>query len=332
MKSKRSHLFKSIGVLIALSMLLAVFTVVAMADSYPSKPIRLIVPYPPGGTTDRIGRLLATELSGRLGTKVYVDNKGGGGGIIGTELASRAAPDGYTLYVGSGSYAIKPALMKLPYDPIKSFTPIARAVSGSVVLIVNAKVPANSVQELIDLAKQKPGKLIFVSSGIGGNPHMGIELFKMMAGIDFKIVHFKGGGPAMVDLLGGHSDGAINSIPQALPHIKSGKFRVLGSSGERRSVFMPDVPTISEAGVPGYQVVQWFGLLSPAPTPAPIVEKLSKELGVILNSDAVKKRFKDVGAEVGYMGSADFGKFIEQDIAKWKRVVKKAGIKYKKKK
>lgn len=327
MKSNKPQLFKTIGILFALSMLLTVFTAVAMADTYPNKPVRLIVPYPPGGTTDVIGRLIADGLSERLGQKVFVDNKGGGGGIIGMEIASKADPDGYTLCVGSGSFSIQPALQKLPYDPLKSFTPIARAVSGSIVLVVNSSVPVNSVKELIALAKQKPGELIFVSSGVGGAPHLGIELFKMMAGIDFKIVHFKGGGPAMIDLLGGHSHAAINSIPQALPHIKSGKFRVLGSSGEERSAYLPDVPTIAEAGVPGYEVTQWFGILAPAGTPAPIVERLNKELKSFLSVDEVKKRFMDTGAEVGYLDSSKFNQFIEKELNKWARVVKEANIK-----
>ncbi len=327
MKSNNKQLYSALGMALALSMLFAFATAAAAADAYPNKPIRLVVPYPPGGTTDVVGRLMADGLSERLGQKVFLDNKGGGGGVIGTEIVSKAAPDGYTLLVGSGAFAIHPALQKLPYDPMKSFTPVSRAVSGPIALVVNEKVPAKSVKELIALAKQKPGKLIFVTSGIGGNPHMGIELFKMMAGIDIKIVHFKGGGPAMVDLLGGHSDAAINSIPQALPHIQSGKFRVLGTSGEERSDFLPDVPTIAEAGVPGYEVVQWFGIMAPASTPAPIVERLNKELKAFLVLPEVKKRFKDVGAEVGHQGPADFGRFIEKDITRWKRVAEKANIK-----
>jgi tripartite-type tricarboxylate transporter receptor subunit TctC len=299
-----------------------------MAASYPSRPVRLIVPYPPGGTTDIVGRLIAAKLSKHLGKQVIVDNRGGGGGIIGTEAAAKAAPDGYTLFVGSGAYSIQPALQKLPYDPLKSFTPVARAVSGPLVLIVHTSVPAHSVKELIALAKQKPGQLIFVTSGIGGNPHMGVELFKIMADIDFKIVHFKGGGPAIIDLLGGHSHAAINSIPQALPHIESGKFRVLGTSGVKRSVYLPDVPTIAEAGVPGYEVTQWFGILSPAGTPAPIVARLNKELKAILALADVKKQFLAAGAEVNYLGPTEFGQYIEKDISQWARVVKKANIKF----
>jgi len=320
---------KIFGILFVVVMTSAFFVTHATAESYPSKPVRLIVPYPPGGTTDVIGRLIAEGLSKRLGQRVFVDNKGGGGGIIGTEIASKADPDGYTLYVGSGSFTIQPALQTLPYDPRKSFTPIARAVSGSVVLIVRSSLPINSVKELIAEAKKRPGELIFVSSGVGGTPHLAIELFKMEAGIDFKIVHFKGGGPAMVDLMGGHSDAAINSIPQALPGIKSGKFRVLGSSGEERSAFLPDVPTIAEAGVPDYQVTQWFGLFAPAGTPQPIIDKLNSELKAFLAQDEVKKKFLNSGAEVGYQDSAKFTQFLDKELKKWARVVKEANIKLK---
>jgi tripartite-type tricarboxylate transporter receptor subunit TctC len=327
MRSKMPTCFKIVGTLLTLFTLLTLSATIVLAQSYPTKPVRIIVPYPPGGTTDVVGRLVASHLSERLGQQVFVDNKGGGGGIIGTEAAAKAAPDGYTLFIPSGAFAIQPALQPLPYDPLKAFAPIARAVSGPIVLIVNETVPANSVKELIALAKQKPGQLIFVTSGIGGNPHLGIELFKMMAGIDIKIVHFKGGGPAMVDLLGGHSHAAINSIPQALPNIKSGKFRVLGTSGEERSAFLPNVPTIAEAGVPGYEVVQWFGVSAPAGTPAPIIDRLSKEIKSFLALEPVKKQFMDAGAEVGYQGPADFARFIEKDIARWKLVVEKANIK-----
>ncbi len=328
MKGKKTPLLKLLGSLFfALTILFALFAATAPAASYPSKPVRLIVPYPPGGTTDAVGRLIAAKLSERLGKQVVMDNRGGGGGIVGTEIAAKAAPDGYTLYVASGSYAIQPALQKLPYDPLKAFTPIARVVSGPTVLVVNASLPAHSVKELVALAKQKPGQLVFVSSGIGGNPHMAMELFRILANIDIKIVHFKGGGPAIIDLLGGHSHGMMGSLIERLPHIKSGKFRVLGTSGTKRSAFLPDVPTIAEAGVPGYEVNQWFGLLAPAGTPAPIVDKLNKEIKVILAQNEVKKRFMDAATEVDYLGPAEFGRFIEKDINQWSQVVKKANIK-----
>jgi len=327
MKKKRMQFYKSIGIILALFLLLPVFATPAGADSYPSRPVRMIVPYPPGGTTDGIGRLLADGLSKRLGERVFVDNKGGGGGVIGTEVASKADPDGYTLYVASGSFAIKPALQKLPYDPIKSFTPVARAVTGPTVLVVRSDLAAKSVKELMALAKEKPGQLIFACSGVGGNPHMATELFRLMAGIDIKIVQFKGGGPAIVDLLGGHSDAMMGSLIERLPHIKSGRFRALGTSGTKRSVFLPDVPTIAEAGVPGYEVTQWFGILAPAGTPQPIVERLDKEIRTILSLDEYKQRFMNNATEEDYLGPSDFGRFIEKDIAQWTRVVKEANIK-----
>ncbi len=327
MKSIRLQLVKPLGALLALTMLLALPATGATADSYPSKPVRLIIPFPPGGGTDLLGRLIATKLSERLGKQVVPDNRGGAGTIIGTEVVAKANPDGYTLLFASGVFTMLPPLQKLPYDPIKSFIPIARLVNGPMLLVVHPSVPANSVKEFIALAKQKPGQLIFGTSGVAAAAHMGTELLKMMADIDVEIVHFKGGGPAMIDLLGGHSHALIGSLPAVLPQIKSGKVRVLGTGGGKRSVVLPDVPTIAEAGVPGYELTVWWGILAPAGTPAPIVDGLNKELKTIMTSDEVKKQFLKEGAEEDFLGPTEFGPFIERDIAKWARVVKKANIK-----
>ncbi len=233
MKYKNLQLFRNLGLLLVLSTLIAVITATAVlaADSYPSKPVRLIIPFPPGGSNDIVGRLIAAKLSERLGKQVVVDNRGGAGGVLGSEMAAKAEPDGYTLLIVSAAYAFNPALYKLPFDPVKSFTPIAKLGSGPNSLTVHPSVPANSVKELIALAKQKPGQLICGCAGVGSFQHMGTELFKMMAGIDFKIVQFKGGGPAMIDLLGGHSQFSLGSLIQTLPHIQSGKFRMLGTGG-----------------------------------------------------------------------------------------------------
>ena len=218
----------------------------------------------------------------------------------------------------------------LPFDPLKSFTPVARVGSGPNVLVVHPSVPANSVKELIALAKAKPGQLVFVSSGAGGSLHMGAELFKITADIDFKIVQFKGGGPAMTDLLGGHSHAFISSLIAAQPHIKSGKLRALGTGGRKRSAILPEVPTIAEAALPGYETINWWGILAPAGTPAPIVARLDKEIKGILAEDEVKKRYLKDGVEVDYLGSAEFGSFLEKETANWTRVVKKANIKLEK--
>ena len=327
MRNSRSLWLKTFGITVALFAVLAISTAVLAAAPYPSKPVRLIVPMTPGGGTDIIARVIAAQLSERLGKQVVVENHAGGGTVIGTELVAKADPDGYTLLFTPSSHTIKPVLEKVPYDPIKSFAPIARVGTGQNSLVVHPSVPANSVKELIALAKQKPGKLIFGSPGIGGTMHMGAELFKIMAEIDFKIVHFKGAAPATVDLLGGHSHGFVGSILQNLPHIKSGQLRVLGTGGVKRSVFLPDVPTIAEAGLPGYQSLVWWGMHAPAGTPAPIVDRLSKELKAILLSDEVKKQFLNQGAEVDYQDPTEFGKFIEIEMTQWARVVKNANIK-----
>jgi len=315
--------------------LLALLVVLTAADAfaaapYPSKPVRLIVPYPPGGSTDIIGRLIAAKLSDHLGKQVVVDNRGGASSIIGTEMVAKADPDGHTLLITTAVYTILPALQTLPYDPIKSFTPIARVGSGPNALVVHPGVPANSVRELIALAKQKPGKLVFGTPGMVGISHMSTELLMRLSGIDLKIVHFKGAGPAMIDLIGGHSQGSIASLQAALPHIKSGKLRVLGMGGLKRCDILPDVPTIAEAGVPGYEALVWWGILAPAGTPAAIVERLTKELKSILASDELKKQYLNEGAEGDFLGPAEFGQFLETDMAKWFRIVKEANIKVEK--
>ena len=321
---------RTIGIALALSVVLVVFTAAAVlaADPYPSKPIRLIIPFPPGGSNDIVGRLIAAKLSESLGKQVVVDNRGGAGGVLGTEMASKAEPDGYTLLIISAAYAFNPALYTLPFDPVKAFTPIAKLGSGPNSLTVHPSVPANSVKELIALAKQKPGQLINACAGVGSFQHMGTELFKMMAGIDFKIVQFKGGGPAMIDQLGGHSQFSLGSLIQTLPHIQSGKFRILGTGGLKRSGILPNVPTIAET-VPGYEATNWWGILAPAGTPAPIVERLNRELKTLLTADEIKKLFQKEGADVDYLGPAQFGPFIAWEITKWGKVVKEANIKVK---
>jgi tripartite-type tricarboxylate transporter receptor subunit TctC len=330
MKHGKSRLFGNLGMLFFLFLALAApaTPVFAAADTYPSRPVRLIIPWLPGGSNDLVGRQIAAKLSERLGKPVVIDNRGGAAGIIGTEAAAKAEPDGYTLVIIAAHHTVyAPTHDKLPFDPIKSFAPIARVGSGPNALVVHPSVPVNSVKELIALAKSKPGQLLFSSAGVGGSLHMGAELFKIMADIDFKIVQFKGGGPAMIDVLGGHSHGFICSLIAALPHIKSGKLRVLGTGGMKRSAILPDVPTIAEAGVPGYESINWWGILAPAGTPAPIVTKLNSEIKAILASDEVKQRFLKDGVEADYLGPAEFEKFLERETANWTRVVKKANIK-----
>jgi tripartite-type tricarboxylate transporter receptor subunit TctC len=329
MKKAKLLLCRVVGISILLAAILAVSTAAFADDLYPSKPVRLIVAMAPGGSNDMVGRMIASKLTESLGKSVIVENRAGGGGVIGAEIAAKAEPDGYTLLLVSGSHIIKSAYETLPYDPIKSYALIARIGSVPNALVVHPTVPANSLKELIELAKQKPGQLIFGTAGVGSTPHLAAELFTMMAGIKVKVMHFKGGGPAMIDLLGGHSQALFGSLNQLLPHIKSGEFRLLGTGGVERSSAMPDVPTISEAGVPGYNTLNWWGIVATGGTPAPIIDRLSKELKAILATDEIKNWFQKTGASVDYLSPIEFGKFLEEETAKWKHVVKTANIKLK---
>jgi tripartite-type tricarboxylate transporter receptor subunit TctC len=326
MQTEKLRLFKILGMLIFVSLVFLLPSAVFAADSYPSKPVRLIIPFPPGGSNDIAGRLIATKLTERLGKQVVADNRGGAGGVLGSEMAAKADPDGYTLLIASAAYGFNPALYKLPFDPVKSFTAVAKLASGPNSLTVHPSVPANTVKELIALLKAKPGQMICGCAGVGSFQHMGTELFKSMTKTEFKIVQFKGGGPAMVDQLGGHSQFSLGSLIQTIPHIQSGKFRILGTGGLKRSSILPNVPTIAET-VPGYEATNWWGILAPAGTPAPVVERLNKEIKTLLGSADVQKLFEKEGADVDYLGPAEFGPFIAGEITKWGKVVKEANIK-----
>ena len=318
---------KSYGTLLKAAGLLLALTTAVAAQDYPSKPVRLIIPFPPGGSNDVVGRMIATQLSERLGKQVVVDNRGGAGGVIGTELTANAPHDGYTLQIISLAHAVNPWLYKLPYDPIKSFTPISILASGPNVLAINPALPVNSVKELLALAKQKPGELQYASAGVGSFQHLGGELFKLEAGVDMLHVPFKGGGPAMIDVIGGHTKLLFSSLVQTTPHIRSGKLKALGTGGSKRNPVLPDVPTIAEAGVPGYEAVNWWGIVAPAGTPAPIIERLHKAIQEVQTSADVQKQFSSEGAEIVQMSPSEFAAFIEKEMKKWERVVKEGGIK-----
>ncbi len=318
---------KTFGMLLTISTLFAQPTALWGADSYPHKTVRLIVPFPPGGSNDIIGRLIAAKMTERLGKQVIVDNRGGAGGVLGAEMAANADPDGHTLLIIAAGHAINPALYRLPYNHERSFAPIAKLGSGANVLTVPPKLPVNSVKELIALAKKQPGKLVCAASGVGSFNHLGAELFKMMANIDFKIVQFKGGGPAMMDTIGGHSQISFGTLMQSLPQIKAGKLKALGVGGSERDKSLPEVPTIAEAGVPEYEATNWWGMLAPAGTPKPVTDRLEKELAAILSEEDTRKKFADQGAEAELMGSAPFGKFIMAETAKWGKVIRQANIK-----
>src|SRR6266568_3586350 len=311
---------------VMLALLLALFTAVAAAQSYPTKPVRLIIPFPPGGSNDVVGRMIAFQLAERLGRQVVADNQGGAGGIIGTDAAAKAAPDGHTLLLISVAYAFGASMYKLPYDPATAFAPVALLGTGPVVLAVTAKLPVNSLKELIALAREKPGELNYASAGVGSFQHLASALFKLQSGLDIVHVPFKGGGPAMMDVIAGNTQIAIGSLIQTLPHIRSGRLKPLGVGSAARVPALPEVPTISEAGVPGYEATNWWGIVAPAGTPRPVIERLHKELSVILASAETKKRFESEGGEAAQMTPEEFGRFIGSEILKWAKVVKEAGI------
>jgi tripartite-type tricarboxylate transporter receptor subunit TctC len=300
---------------------------VIAGESYPSRPVRLIVPFAAGGGADVVARVIAKGLSERMGQPVVIDNRAGAGGVIGVELGARAAPDGYTLSFVPASFTMQPALRSLPYDPIKSFAPISRVGKGDYVLVITPAVPVKTVKELIAYAKANPGKLFFGTAGAGSTAHMFIELFKLKAGIDIGVVHFKGGNQQVIDLLGGHSQGVMISLPAVRPQILSGKLKGLATTSRQRSTFFTDMPTLDESGLPGYDATVWWGMLAPAGTPASLVRRLDRDMKELLAVPEIRKAFSDQGVEPDYEDSAGFRAFMIKEIASWKQVVDKAHIK-----
>ncbi|MBX9773068.1 MAG: tripartite tricarboxylate transporter substrate binding protein [Xanthobacteraceae bacterium] len=318
----RSLLVKTAAALLAL-------TTAAAAQQYPTKPIRLIIPFPPGGSNDVVGRLIAQQLTERLGRQIIVDNRAGAGGVIGTELASQAPKDGYTLAIISIAHAVNPWLYDLKgrYDPIKSFTPIAALASGPNVLVVNPSYQAKNVKELIELAKKSPGKVGWASAGVGSFQHLGGALFEVQTGVKFLHVPFKGGGPAMIDVVAGHNPVMFSSLVQTTPQIQSGKLRPLGVGGTKPSPILPGVPTIAEAGVPGYEATNWWGIVAPAGVPQAVVDRLRKEIAAVQTAKPVLEAFAKEGADVLQMSQAEFAAFMASEMAKWEKVVKASGMK-----
>ncbi len=300
----------------------------ASAQDYPQKSVRVIIPFPPGGSNDIVGRMIAQQLTERLGRQFVVDNRGGAGGVIGTELAAKSPPDGHTLLIISVAYAFNTSMYsRLPYDPAKSFAPVAMLGTGPNALAVHPSLPAKTVKEFIAFAKSKPGQLNYASAGIGSFQHLGSELFRIMAGINVVHVPFKGGGPAMIDVISGQTQFCTGSLIQLMPHFGSGKLKVLGTGGAKRVTVLPDVPTIAEGGLKGYEANNWWGILAPAGTAPDIVRKLNTEISAILKTAETRKRFTSEGAEALEMAPDQLGKYIASETAKWARVVKEAGIK-----
>jgi tripartite-type tricarboxylate transporter receptor subunit TctC len=318
---------KMIPMLAAACMALAAYTS-AGAAGYPDHPIRFIVPFAPGGGSDIVSRIISAPLGQMLGQSIIIDNRPGGGTIIGAQLAARAQPDGYTLFSGiTGTMAINPTIYPdLPYDPIKSFAPVAMVAIGSNVLVVNASLPVKTLPELIALAKSEPGKLDFGSSGVGGAPHLAGELLKSIAGINMVHVPYKGAAQAMVDLVSGNVQLMFGGLGAVMPQIKSGTLRPIAVASLNRSKAMPDLPAISET-LPGFNAATWFAIFAPAGTPPEIVKKLSDDLATIMARKDIADELLAQGYEPFVMGPAELGTFVRTEGVKWARVIKDAHIK-----
>ena len=308
---------------------LSACTGVFSQPAYPDKPIRLVVPYPPGGFTDILGRLLSAQLQTRLGHTVVVDNKGGGGSTIGSAMVARAPADGYTLLLVAPDLAINESLMasRLSYDARKDFSPVIRAAWSPMVLVTHPSVPAKNVGEFLALAKARPGNINFASGGIGTGAHLALELFKTRAGVDVTHVPYKGNGPATSDLLGGQVSAMFLQYAVAKPHVAGGKLVMLATPSGKRSPAIPDVPTLAESGLPGFDVEPWFGIVAPAGTPAAIVNRLNAEIGKIMQQNDVKDLLASVGATPSISSPQEFGKFIDSEVTRWAEVVKASGAK-----
>ncbi len=300
----------------------------AFAQAYPNKPIKFVVGFAPGGATDVVGRLMAKKIGDALGQPIIIENRAGGSSNIGAEAVVRAAPDGYTFYVCAITSAINVSLFpKLPFDFAKDFEPVALFASVPNILVVHPSVQAKTLKELIELARAQPGKLSYASSGSGTSIHLCGELFKMLAKVDLVHIPYKGSGPAMVDMVGGQVQVMFDNMPSALPHVKAGKLRALAVTSAQRSLSAPDVPTMGEAGLAGFDVQSWFGLVAPKGTPKEIIARLNTESVKALGTVDIKERFMELGAVPGPMSSEAFGDFIRSEITRWSEVVKASGAK-----
>jgi tripartite-type tricarboxylate transporter receptor subunit TctC len=313
----------------ALGMLLVAFAAGASAQAYPTKPIRLVVPFPAGGTTDILAREVAQRITEAWGQAVVVDNRPGAGGNIGSELVAKSLPDGYTLLMGTvGTHAINPSLYaKMPYDQVKDFAPVILVAGVPNVLVVNPSLPVSSLQDLIAYAKANPGKLNFASSGSGTSIHLSGELFKVMTGADMTHVPYKGSAPALRDLMGGQVQLMFDNLPSSLALIKAGKLKALAVTSTTRAAALPDVPTVAEAGLPGFEASSWFGVLAPAGTPPAIVAKLNGEIAKWLATPEAKEKLLSQGATAAGGSPEDFARHIAVETAKWQKVVKASGAK-----
>jgi tripartite-type tricarboxylate transporter receptor subunit TctC len=312
----------------ALGVLGAAATGPALAQgAWPDRPVRIIVPFPPGGSTDIVARFLAETLREQLGQPFLVENRGGAGGNVGTDFVAKSPPDGYTLVVNSpGPFAINDKLYRtMPFNPARDIAPIGLVASVPIVLMVPISSPAHSVQELIGLAKRQPGQLAFGSSSVGGTNHLAGELLRSMAGVDIVHVPYRGAAPAMTDLIGGRLQIYFDNMPAVLPQVRDGRVRALAVAGARRAAALPDLPTVAEAGLPGFEASSWFGMGAPGATPEPLQERITHEVRAALAEPTLRERLAGTGAEPGTLFGADFQRFIEDERMKWGRVIEASG-------
>ena len=325
----RRVLIAAISSIVVGSTAMTVMTAQAADAAFPTHPIKIIVGYAPGGTTDIIARLIAPRMADRLGHAVVVENRPGAGGNLGAELVARAAPDGHTLQMGTaGNMTVNPSIYaNLKFDPVRDFEPISLVAAVPNMMVVNPSVPAKTVAEFIAWAKERPDKVFFASSGIGNTPHMTGELFNLTAGLSLVHVPYKGSGPALTELIGGQSAHVMfDNMPSAIGHVRSGALRALATTGPKRSPAAPDLPTLQESGLKDFDVQAWFGLFAPARTPAPVVEKLHAAVLAALADPATRKSLDSLGAEVVGNTPAEFGRMVETEGKRWAEVVKAANI------
>ncbi len=317
---------KLIALLIAAGLAVLSAVSVQAAESWPQRPVRLIIPYPPGGAGDIVGRMMGNGLGAAFGQQVVSDNRGGGGQLIATQIAANAAPDGHTLFLASATHSINPALRKrLPYDTLKDFTPITLVAQSPLVFVAHASLRAGSIRELIAAAKAQPGKINYASSGPGTGGHMSVELLKSLTGINLVHIPYKGAGPALIDVVAGQVQMICTSPLPAMPHVKAGRLRTLGMTSLERSPAYPDVPAVAET-VPGYQSTLWYALLAPAGTPTAIIRRVHGEAVKVLNDTQVRSQLLKLGATPVGNTPKQLQQFIGSEIARWKKLVKQAGI------
>jgi len=317
------------GFVVRIGMLFAaLLACAAQAQNYPTKPIRLVVTYPPGGGADVMARLIAPKLGELLGQPVVVENRPGATGQIAAEFVAKSAPDGYTLMLDASSYVVNPSLFaKLPYDPLKAFAPITQLVQFPNMVVVSPGFPVNSVAELIAMAKAKPGSISFASSGNGSAQHLAAELFRLQTGVDMVHIPYRGGALAMTDVMAGQIPLFFANMASGLPHVKSGRLKALASTGGHRSPNMPDLATVAESGVPGYEAYEWNAVFAPAATPQAIINRLYGEIVKVLASGEVRERIVQLGGEIVASSPQDTDKYLRAQMIKWAKVVKDAGVK-----